>query len=297
MTLIFCYFLYLKRKIFLEIFTIFIWLLFLIISIFSPRIGDYDKSIDVLWWNVLFISDVSTSMNVEDISANKNKTTRLQATKQIIQSYVNTHQNNKYGLYAFAWDALEILPFTSDYWLFKTILNGVDEKNIPVKWSNFTKLFSWLQSYISYIDEPTTFVIFSDAGEIENIKIPSTLQKKLEEKSIQIVFVAVWTNKWWMILDGVDFYGRATFKMYNWEPVVSQLNKSEVKKICDEYNWDYVFFESLDDESKIHDIINDNLIQSNLQLNISQAKDISYIFVGLFLLFFTLFLFLEKRKF
>ena len=296
MTIIFCYFFYKTNKKIWEILLLFLAVLCLIISIFSPRIGEYNKDIAAKWGNILFITDLSTSMKVEDIEWKNWNITRLDFVKNIITNFVDSQQNNKYWLYWFAWDSLEILPFTTDLWLFKTILNGIDEKNISVKWSNFTQLFSWLETYISRLDWAATFVIFSDAGEIENLKISSNLQKKLDEKSIKILFVAVWTSQWGRILDWVDFYGRPTFKMYNGQEVISKVEKNKVKNIAEEYNFSTLFSDSYRDYDRLFKNINSQLMQSEIEINISQARDISYIFVLIFLLFFTTFLFLEKRK-
>lgn len=296
MTLIFCYFFYKINKKLLQIIILCLAVICLIISIFSPKIGNYDKNIQTLWWNVLFISDLSSSMEVEDIDGKYWKIARLDFIKKIMNYYVDTNQNNKYWLYAFAGEPLEILPFTTDLWLFKTILNGIDEKNISVKWSDFTKLFWWLENYISRVDEPTTFVILSDAGEIENLKISKNLQKLFTQKSIKILFVTVWTQKWWLILDGVDFYGRPTFKTYNWDIVISKVEKNKVEKIVKTYDFWNIFSDSHDDYEKISQHINENILRSQMEINISQARDISHLFIALFLVFFTTFLFLEKRK-
>ena len=118
----------------------------------------------------------------------------------------------------------------------------------------------------------------------------------LEEKSIEILFVSTGTKQWWVMIDWEDFYGRPTLKMYNGEVVVSQVNTSVVKNISKKYNWENISLTSYSDFENIYNKIIKNIKTSDMKINISQAKDISYIFIGLFLLFLFVFLILEKRK-
>lgn len=296
-TVIFCYLLYKKRKKISEIILFILSMLCLIIWLFSPRLENFHFQVSSQSWNILFILDVSTSMQVWDIQKSWALISRLQASKDIIINFIDSHTQHNYWLYWFSWEALELLPFTQDINLFKTILSGVDENNISVKWSDFTNLFENIDSYISQIDDPTTFVIFSDAGDIQQLQIPKKTLDALEKKSIEIVFVATGTKKWWKILDWVDFYGRPTYKMYDGKTVISQLDYKQVVDISKKYWWESVEFNNYKAIDKIHKTIEKKLLTSQTLRNISQAQDITFVFIWLFMLFFSIFLFLEKRRF
>lgn len=295
-TMIFCYFFYQKRRKISEIIIFIFAVIFLIIALFSPKILDQNSEINIQWWNVLFIVDLSTSMSVEDIDSNQFKKTRLDATKDAIIWFIQNNSHNKYGLYWFAGEALELLPFTQDLNLFQTILSWIDENNISVKWSDFNTLFENINVYTSQIEEATTFVIFSDAWDLQDLKISKNTLNILEEKSIEILFVSTGTEQWWVMIDWEDFYGRPTLKMYNGEVVVSKVDTSVVKNISKKYNWENISLTSYSDFENIYNKIIKNIKTSDMKINISQAKDISYIFIGLFLLFLFVFLALEKRK-
>jgi len=292
----FMYFFYKKRKNKWEMIIFSFSILCLIIAIFSPRLGLYEDTKQINGWNILFIVDLSKSMDVMDIQQWNDKISRLAAQKSIILDVVNQYNNNNYGLYWFSWESLELLPFTNDISLFKTIVNGIDKNNIWVYWSDFSKLFAWLKNYTDQIDSPSTFVILSDAWEIEDSALSNDLQNILKEKNIQVLFVWIGSEKWWKILDWVDFYWRPTYKMYEGEVVISKLNSQEIINISEKNNWDYIFLNRLEDSEKIWNKIIDGLVTSQIARNISSAKDISYIFIGLFLLLFWLFLCLEKYK-
>ena len=89
-----------NKKILSLIFLV-ISVIFLIISLFSPRFWKYDKNIDVQGWNILFVMDVSKSMNVFDISHNNNFISRLQAQKLAITKYCAAVQNTLRGFLGF----------------------------------------------------------------------------------------------------------------------------------------------------------------------------------------------------
>lgn len=269
---------------------------FLIITLFSPRFWSYDKNISADWWNILFVMDVSKSMNVFDIQYGKNIISRLQAEKLMISNFVENNVWNNYWLFAFAWETLELLPLTDDTGLFQTILNWVDKNNVSKYWSDFQWLFQIISDYIEQEENAWTVVIFTDGWEIENISLPQSLIQKIDKNNSQIILVWVWTQKWWYILDWEDLFWRPVYKIYNWKKVLSKVNQSWLKTISNKYIFTSTNLAWVNDFDKIEDIINQNITKQKYEKNISLARDISYIFIVLFMISFTLFLIADTRK-
>ncbi|MGB2111264.1 MAG: hypothetical protein ACPHY8_05525, partial [Patescibacteria group bacterium] len=63
--------------------------------------------------------------------------------------------------------------------------------------------------------------------------------------------------------------------MYNGKAVVSKVEKNKVKNIAEEYNFSTLFSHSYRDYDRLFKNINSQLMQSEIEINISQARDIS----------------------
>jgi hypothetical protein len=200
-------------------------------------------------------------------------------------------------LFVFAGETLELLPFTSDIWLFQTILNGVEKNNVYKYWSDFQWLFEIIADYVEQEENAWTIVIFTDGWEIENISLPQSLIQKVDKYNSKIIIAWIWTDKWSYILDWEDIFWRPVYKIYNWQKVISKINKSWINKITNKYSFTQWYINSLDDITDIEDIINKNITKQKYEKNISLSRDISYIFIILFLIFFILFLITENKKY
>ena len=296
-TVIYFFWVYIKNnKNILSLIFLFISIIFLTISLFSPRYWNYNQTVKQNWWNILFVMDVSKSMNVYDIWYGDNIISRLQVQKNFIHNYVDNNIWNNYSLFAFAWETLELLPFTNDTWLFQTILNGIDQNNISKYWSDFEWLFQIVSNYVESEENAWTIVIFTDGWEIDSLLLPDSLIKKINKYSSQVIIVWVWTTKWWYIIDWQDLFWRSIYKIYNWEKVLSKINTWWISKITNKYNFQNWFIDSNKKFDNIENIINALILIQDFEKEIPLARDISYIFIIFFLTFFSLFLFIENKK-
>lgn len=285
---------YLKNK---NLFLIILFLLSIIsivISLFSPRYWDYTKMVNSEWWKITFVLDVSKSMDVYDISYNWWKTSRLEAQKWIITQYIKYNINNQYSLFAFAAETLEILPYTSDIWLFQTILLWVDKNNVSKYGSEFIWLFQTLSDFVENEDNAGTIVIFTDGWEVDNISLKQSLIQKIDKHNSKVIIIWLWTDLWWYIIEWQDLFWRALYKSYQWEKVVSKLNNQVLWKFANKYEFDYYSISNLDNLTDLLQSITDKVNQTSIEKNIWLKKDISYIFMKLFLVLFITFLLFEN---
>ena len=252
------------------------------------------------WIDMTFVVDVSKSMNVADISDSDHAYTRLDVVKDSISKFVSSHPQDRFWLIIFAWDAVSTVPLTSDHDLFLTFLQNVDYRNLVKQWSDFEKALTLWVDRFNYSDDRSKVIIFvSDGWDPEdNINKENIKQISKKVKGVNYFVVWVWTNTWWNIITWVDFFGRYEYQKYNWEYVVSKINKSNLKDIASAVDWEYYNVSEVWDLSNLNNSIN-RLEKKVIKTDINWEKwdgsrflvIFSFIF---FILFIIMYLFEEK---
>jgi len=261
---------------------------FLIINLFEIKWWYNTKLENIKWWKIVFVLDVSKSMNVLDIWGDNIKISRLNTSKWLIEEFIK-NTDNTYWLIVFAWEALEMLPFTSDIWIFKTVLYWLSNNNISKYWTNLNSVFESLLSYFSSNNDWWLAVIFTDGWD-EYIDTSSDLIESLNNKWVKIVLIWVWTKQWWKIPVWKDFFGKNIYKIYNNKIVISKLNNKELTNISTKYNIDYINISNKNDIKKVNDIITKNINKVNMEKNINFRVDYTRLFIFISFLFFLTYL-------
>lgn len=287
----FIFSIYKKENIRINMIILFFSFFFLIINIFVIKWGlNSDKKI-IKWWKIVFVLDVSKSMNAIDIESDNIISSRFEISKEIINSYISKYIENNYGLIIFAWEALETLPFTNDIWVFKTVLYWVNNSNVSKYWTNLNSVFNSLHNYFIPEEGWWLAVIFTDWWD-EDINISSELIESLSEKWVNILIVWIWSEKWAKINIWTDFFWRAIYKTYNWDTVITKLNNKVLKKISSKFDIWYIEIDNIDEISKIYTFITKNINQVNLKKNINYRVDFTRLFAFISFSLFIIYLFL-----
>ena len=231
---------------------LFISFLFLIINIFEIKWWYNNKIENVDWWKIVFALDVSKSMLSEDIKNKSNLISRFEASKWLIDNFIQKYTNNLYWLIVFAWESLEVLPFTNDSWVFKTVLYWVNNWNVSKNWTNLNSVFSSLETYFSWEMNWWLAVIFTDWWD-EDISISTDLINSLKNDWIKILLVWVWTTSWTKIPDWSDFFWRKVYKQFLWKDVISKLNSKVLSNISTKNNIDYISINNISDFDEVND--------------------------------------------
>lgn len=87
---------------------------FFIFALAGPQWGEQFENIDVKGIEMIFLMDTSASMNAEDLKPN-----RLEVSKQLVTTIVDTLDTDYVGLVNFAGVAYVQCPLTNDYEAFK----------------------------------------------------------------------------------------------------------------------------------------------------------------------------------
>jgi len=286
------YYWYKKQKNILSLSFLIISTLFILVNIFWIKTSFNISKQTKIWWKILFVMDVSKSMNTIDINDKNKLISRLDFTKNIIKNYVSFNNKNKYWLSIFAWESIELLPFTSNYWMFLKLLNWVNNDNISKNWSELVWVFESVLDYF-WSEDNWTVVIFTDWWD-DKIEVLKDTVNKINSKKINVFLVWVWSLKWNYIPEGYDVWWDLVYKRYNWKKILSKLNNSNLKKISNKFGFDYY---KIDDKKKLAKLEKEIslTIEKNTIINDSNNRVyLTRFLVFLSFIFFILFLIFDK---
>jgi Ca-activated chloride channel family protein len=272
---------------------LFLSFLFLIINIFEIKWWFNENIEKIEWWNIVFILDVSKSMNSLDIKNNNKYFSRLNTSKDLIKNYISKNSNNNYWLIIFAWEALEVLPFTSYFDIFNTILFWINNSNISKSWTNLNSVFDSLENYFVWNNIWWLAVIFTDGWD-EKISINDEQLLSLKNKWVKIILVWVGSEKWAEIPIWKDLFWMDIYKLYNWEKVITKLNNNELNNISKNNNIDYIVLDNINDFDKINSYITKNINLIDIEKSINYRLDLTRIMILISFIFFILFLIFEN---
>lgn len=263
------------------------------VAVLRPQWGIKSVTQESHGADVMFVLDVSKSMNAHDIDVDGNVMARLQFAKATIQSVVEDQLGNRYGLVVFAGDAFVVSPLTLDHSAFLTFLSGVGNKDVT---KGGTSVNEALRAALGRFDPQSeegrgkVVVLMTDGGDEDELASLGELKDLAEQEGIRIVVVGVGTEKGAPIVAGEDMFGRAKYMEYKGEVVIPKLNNDLLKQTAQELGGTYYQSESSQDLSKIvHHI--DNLDLSTMKKDVMSGRGEQYaVFLIPSLLFFLVFI-------
>ena len=282
-----CFLLGIYRKQKSKISVIFLWIIFLLllISLLWPRGWVMTKNQSYIWTNIVFLVDVSTSMNALDFD--NQSASRLDISRYTISQFIESHPNNKYALDVFSGDAVKLLPFTNDQSIYQTALSGITQSNV---WTPWTDIVWALEASISHFDsDDSGLIVMLTDGWDDPIESIWELKDMLTDKNIEILIVWVGSEKWSYIPAGTDVFGRTLYKIYNGEKVVTRLNSEELESISNTL-WIYKKLDRVSDIENIIDTISWLWQEVSFTNDMTQRRNLSLIFILLWGFLWILFL-------
>lgn len=273
----------------LSLFILILWILWL------HYYGDKNK-IESKWIDIIFILDVSKSMNVADIRNLNYKYTRLNIAKKAIWNYVIKNPNNRFWLVIFAWDAISIIPLTTNLDLFLTMLSWVDYRNLITQGSNFVKALDLGVSRFIWDQNRASVIIFiSDWWESwDKINIDPNISK-----GITYFVIWVWTEIGWKIIKWVNQSWQHFFHKYKWQNVISKLNLDNLEIIASKLNSDLLKLNTMEDLLKVNtklEKLEKKAIKKEIRWDLNNFSRILTIFSLIFFIIF-LGLYIFENKF
>jgi Ca-activated chloride channel family protein len=161
----------------------------LVFALAQPLFGSKKVSATVESMELVIGLDVSSSMNVKDISR---ELSRLDISKRALVQLINNLHGEKIGICVFAGGAYVQLPLTSDYGAAKMFVNDIQTSMISNQGTNITAA---LETALDMFTEQKTskgIILVTDGEHHE--ENPDKILGEIKEKSIGLAVLGIGTS-------------------------------------------------------------------------------------------------------
>ncbi|WP_027377765.1 vWA domain-containing protein [Kaistella palustris] len=265
--------------------------LFLILSIVDLLSGNEEIKTKQKMNNVIFLLDVSNSMNAQDVEPN-----RLDEAKNIIINTMAKMKNDKVGIVVFAGEASSIMPLTTDLTAVETYIGAVETNIVKIQGTDFLAGMKTVVDKFRNIPKGARKVIILSDGE-DNESNAKPAMKLARKEGISILSVGIGTEEGAPIPEYVFGQLMGYKTDVNGQTVISKREVNALQEMAAETGGSYVDGNNL--ESATAQIIDD--LQNNRSSSETYVKSQNAIhyyawFLGVSILFFLLIFLLNPKK-
>lgn len=173
----------------IKLFFLILFLLFSTIALVNPKVGTELKTVKREGVDIVFALDVSKSMLAEDIAPN-----RLEKAKRIVSELINTLNNDRVGIIAYAASALPILPITDDYSTAKTFLQSLNTEMLSSQGTAIAESINLAKKFFDNEDQTNKVLCILSDGEDHEIENQNIIQLA-QQSGITIITVGLGSQK------------------------------------------------------------------------------------------------------
>lgn len=256
--------------------------LFLIISLISPRWNFDIQSIEKQGSNIFIAIDVSKSMLASDISPN-----RLFRAKLEIAKLIDKLDGDKVGIIVFAGTSFLQSPLTHDYGMVKEWVQQIDVDSITAEGTSIKSAIETAIRGFSFLESNEKYLVIVSDGE-EQDQQTNELAAEAKKQGIKIISIGIGSA------EGAPInYNDELIKDKNGKIVISKLNESLLKDIAKITDGKYILSRSgnLNLENVYDNFIKKGQNRKNLKSSKIQRWQETY---QIFLSFTLLFLIIES---
>ncbi|OCK51245.1 hypothetical protein BA768_17535 [Chryseobacterium sp. CBo1] len=284
-----------KSSRFLKIFPVlyFLAILFLIFSIIDLLSGSERIETNQKMNNVIFMMDVSNSMNAEDIDPD-----RLTQAKNLIINTIHELKNDKIGIVVFAGEAVSVMPLTTDYGSVETYISDLQTKDITIQGTDFLQAMESAVAKFKNINKGARKVVLISDGE-DNEGNDNAAIRLANKEGITITSVGVGSDEGAPI--PVYEYGQLQGYKFdsNGETVISKRQTEALRKMAQSTGGNYIDGNNMNDAPKrIADELNKKVANTSTTVKTQNANHYYQYFLAVSIfLFVIIYLFNPKRDF
>lgn len=267
---------------------------FLIFSIVDLLGGNEQVKSQQKMNNVIFLLDVSNSMNAEDIQPN-----RMTMAKNVMVNSLKGFTNDRVGIVVFAGEARSIMPLTTDFTAAETYISGIETSIVQIQGTDFLKAMQEVVKKFKNVPKGARqIVLISDGEDNEgNDKAALNLAKK---EGIRITSVGIGTEEGAPVPEYI--YGQLMgykVDMTTGQTVVSKRQTNALSYLASGTGGNYIDGNSLEDASKkIVSSLNEKGGVTNVMIDSQNAVHYYQYFLAVsLLLFLVIYLLNPKRDF
>lgn len=267
--------------------------LFLVLAIVDLLSGSEEVKSKQKMNNVIFLLDVSNSMNAQDVAPN-----RLDEAKNIIINTMEKMKNDKVGIVVFAGDASSIMPLTTDFTAVETYLGGVETNIVKTQGTDFLKAMQTVADKFRNIPKGARqAVLLSDGEDNESNEKPAA--KLASKEGISVITVGIGSEEGAPIPEYVfgQLMGYKTDRAG--QTVISKRETLALKNMANQTNGTYVDGNNLENATtQIIDGLRKSAASSETMVKSNNAIHYyQYFLAASILLFLIIFLANPKRDF
>ncbi len=211
-----------------------LFILFSTIALVNPKIGTELKTVKREGVDIVFALDVSKSMLAEDIAPN-----RLEKAKRIISEIINTLNNDRVGVIAYAATALPILPITDDYSTAKTFLQSLNTDMLSSQGTAIIQSINLAQKFYDDEDQTNRVLCILSDGEDHEVDRQNLLELA-EQSGITIITIGLGSVKGAPIPIKENNIVKSYKKDENGDVVVTKLNAQLLNTIANSSSGIYI---------------------------------------------------------
>ena len=223
-----------------------LFILFSTIALVNPKIGTELKTVKREGVDIVFALDVSKSMLAEDIAPN-----RLEKAKRIVSEIINTLNNDRVGVIAYAATALPILPITDDYSTAKTFLQSLNTDMLSSQGTAIIQSINLAQKFYDDEDQTNRVLCILSDGEDHEVERQNLLELA-EQSGIIIITIGLGSVKGAPIPIKENNIVKSYKKDENGDVVVTKLNTQLLNTIANSSSGIYI--EGLNTELVVEEI-------------------------------------------
>ncbi len=266
-------------------------ILFLILSLVDLLSGSEEVKSKQKMNNVIFMLDVSNSMNAQDVPPN-----RLEEAKNIIINTMNKMTNDKVGVVVFAGDATSIMPLTTDFSAVETYLGGVETSIIKTQGTDFLKGMQAVVEKFKNIPPGARKVILLSDGE-DNEGNEKAAVKLARKEGIAVITVGIGTEEGAPIPEYLFGQLMGYKTDITGQTVISKRQTLALKNISDQSGASYIDGNNLESAtSQIIDGLANAASSSESVIKSNNAIHYYQYFLAVSIFFFLLILLLNPRR-
>jgi len=264
---------------------------FLIFAIVDVLKGNEEVETKQKMNNVIFLLDVSNSMNAEDIQPS-----RLAQAKNLILNSLQKFKNDRVGVVIFAGDAVSVMPLTTDFTAAETYLSGIETDVMKVQGTDFLKGMETAAQKFKNISKGSRKIIMISDGE-DNEGNEDAAIREAKNQGMSVISVGIGTEEGAPIPSYLFGQLMGYKTDLNGETVISKRQTEALQKIASSTGGNYIDGNNMDEA--VNQIVTE--LNSNSSFSTSVVKSQNGIhyyqyFLGVSLFFFLLiYLFNPKR--
>ena len=267
--------------------------LFLILSIVDLLSGSEEVKSKQKMNNVIFLLDVSNSMNAQDVEPN-----RLDEAKNIMVQTMNKMRNDKVGIVVFAGEASSIMPLTTDFTAAETYIGGIETNVMKIQGTDFLNGMITVADKFKNVAKGSRKVVLLSDGE-DNEGNEKAAIKLANKEGISVISVGIGSEEGAPIPEYVFGQLMGYKTDVSGQTVISKRQIRALQNIANETGGTYVDGNNLDNAtSQIIDGLSKTSTSSESIVKSNNAIHYYQYFLAVSIFFFLIiFLFNPKREF